>query len=600
MYIKIKYASKTRRVFTLLVFISLCHKLKSQGVNNLVQNYSFEELNSCPVFNGSFNQINQSKFWYRIDYFTSPDYFNTCATNPSLSIPSNIVGYQVPKTGNAYAGFGVYVYNYTPTTRENIAVQLKQKLSANKLYCITLHVSLTERSRVAISNIGCFFKADSIKNFYPIPTPFSAITFTTPILESSSIISDTINWIKIQGTYLANGSEYHMGIGNFRNDANTTFQITKPISGSANYDNAYYYLDDVSVVEINPAKAAQQKTITLCAGSTYTLGTDSTWDATYSWQPTTGLSCSNCPNPIITPTGNITYYLTKQQCSATTKDSVYITIYNSPVIIESLSNQTLCANQTNTLCSDNDINYNYTWQPPLGLSCTNCAQPTITALSTITYSLTKSRCGYNTTATVNISIKPSYTISPKISLTNSISCLWDELNFTAINTPTTSFNYEWQPMNLYTSNTISNATASITNNTYYSITINNFNTTDNTYCPYKLKDSIYISIPDTCKPPNLQLPQVITITGDGYNDELLIKIPNVQSAKLTVFNRWGSEVYQTSNNEQGKQAERSRELRWNGTYNNQNLPTGTYFYLVQCVGLDGKEKVYKEFVVLMR
>jgi gliding motility-associated-like protein len=487
----------------------------AQVSNNMVYNPSFEKKYQCPQGIGQLGQISSCENWYRVDYISSPDYFNSCATNSLLGVPNNYYGKQIPRTGNAYIGF--FLFDNTLEFREHVAVEIL-KLKPQKQYCVTFYISLAEKSRIATSNIGVYFNQDSIKTYYPIPNPLNTFLFTTPYLENSLIAKDTLNWQKIQFNYLASGNEKHISIGNFRRNVNTNIEIIKPLIGVINEDAAYYYLDDVSVIEINPAKAAQQKTISICPSSTYTLGTDSTEDATYQWQPTVGLSCVYCPNPIITASNSIKYYLTKQQCSATTIDSVYINVITGTNTANAGTKQLICVNDQVQL-GINDANSftTYTWQPINHLSCFNCPQPIAQPFSTITYTLNKQECAITTTSTVEVLV-------------------------------------------------------------------------------------------DNCK---LQLPQAFSPNGDGINEQLIITIPFAQSAKLTVFNRWGSELYSTSSNEQGSQAERSRSLTWDGKAHKGLLlphgetgegllPSGTYYYLVEVTQLDGTKKVYKEFVVLVR
>lgn len=55
--------------------------------------------------------------------------------------------------------------------------------------------------------------------------------------------------------------------------------------------------------------------VSICSGGPVTLGgtpsaTGGTGSYTYNWSPATGLSCTNCPNPVCTATSNITYTLT--------------------------------------------------------------------------------------------------------------------------------------------------------------------------------------------------------------------------------------------------------------------------------------------------
>ena len=57
-------------------------------------------------------------------------------------------------------------------------------------------------------------------------------------------LESIINWIQIQDSFIANGGEKFITIGNFKDNANTSISTT-----GGRYPYALYYLDDVFVVE---------------------------------------------------------------------------------------------------------------------------------------------------------------------------------------------------------------------------------------------------------------------------------------------------------------------------------------------------------------
>ncbi|MDP3557089.1 MAG: gliding motility-associated C-terminal domain-containing protein [Bacteroidota bacterium] len=585
---------KAKRVIALFALLFSFASIKSQIINNYINNFSFEDTVNCPNFH---SQIYNANKWYRVDYVSTPDYFNSCSSNSFVSIPNNYFGKQTPRTGNGMAGLGFFTNSVQ--SREHIAVELSNPLIKNRYYCVTFYLSFAEKSRIAISNLGVIFKTDSIKSFYPVHSPPNFITFQNPDIENLTIISDTLNWIKIQGVFLSLGSEKHMAIGNFRDDVNTNKIVTKTLTGISTEDISYYFIDDVSVIEINPAKAANKDTVLVCANSTYTLGTDSTVDANYQWQPITGLSCTNCPNPVITVTNNVKYVLTKQQCSATTKDSVVFKIYNPPLIILPLNNATICVGNTTTLSVDSNPFFNYTWQPNVGLSCTNCPVPTASPLSPITYTLTKSACGFSNTATIKISIKPDFTLTPQIILSNTIHCLFDTLYYTILNAPNgNDVNYNWQPQNLFVSTFTNTAKALIQNNNYYFVTINNSN--NGIFCPFVKKDSIYISLPDTCIKP-LIIPTIFTPNYDNVNDVWKFTMPfGTKLNAVYVYNRWGALIYNIDEVLLNSDNSKIKTVYWDGhTTSGEVCSDGIYFYFIN-FEINGEKKTFKGNITLIR
>lgn len=66
------------------------------------------------------------------------------------------------------------------------------------------------------------------------------------------------------------------------------------------------------------------------------------------------------------------------------------------------------------------------------------------------------------------------------------------------------------------------------------------------------------------------IPQGISPNGDGINDQLFIRCKNnYPNAVLQVFSRWGVIVYE------------GEPTGWNGQFNGDDLPDGTYFYILK-------------------
>ncbi|WP_375436585.1 gliding motility-associated C-terminal domain-containing protein [uncultured Hymenobacter sp.] len=63
---------------------------------------------------------------------------------------------------------------------------------------------------------------------------------------------------------------------------------------------------------------------------------------------------------------------------------------------------------------------------------------------------------------------------------------------------------------------------------------------------------------------------VVTPNGDGLNDQFIVKNVELYNTTLTVFNRWGKEVYKTSN--------------YRNTFDGANSPAGVYYYQLQLAG----------------
>lgn len=221
-------------IFILFSTLSLICKAQ----DNLVLNGNFFEYISCPYQTGQFNL---AKHWFY--YNCTPEYFHSCS-NTSVNVPNTSIGFQYGKNEDAFAGIVLWYPWYE--MREYIQTKLSQPLVKDRKYCVTLYVNLADGSAVGIDKIGAFLSKDTIK----ADTIDGLIDIIPQILnESGTIISDTVNWIKISGEYIAQGGEQVLTIGNFFSDFETNVDTVNPIPGGY----AYYFIDDVSVYECEEA-----------------------------------------------------------------------------------------------------------------------------------------------------------------------------------------------------------------------------------------------------------------------------------------------------------------------------------------------------------
>jgi gliding motility-associated-like protein len=89
----------------------------------------------------------------------------------------------------------------------------------------------------------------------------------------------------------------------------------------------------------------------------------------------------------------------------------------------------------------------------------------------------------------------------------------------------------------------------------------------------------------------LEIPNIITINNDGINDLFVpIKIMNIEKTYTRIFNRWGNLVYETD----------KLNIEWDGKYKGQTVADGVYYYIINYTDINGKEKVMKGSLTVMR
>ena len=82
----------------------------------------------------------------------------------------------------------------------------------------------------------------------------------------------------------------------------------------------------------------------------------------------------------------------------------------------------------------------------------------------------------------------------------------------------------------------------------------------------------------------LEVPNLITPDSpSGHNQVFKVKYQSLVSFELWVYNRWGQELFHTTDPSEG----------WDGTHNGSTVPTGAYYYLVKAEGTDGERYVKK-------
>jgi hypothetical protein len=227
-------------VFLFFIFKSFC--INSQ---NLVPNSGFEDFICKPWFISSIELCNN---WSNPTPQT-PDYFNNfCGEFKTAGFPDkNWWGPQLPKSGNAYAGIIAYRPNKDEPSKsisEYLQVKLNEPLKAGKQYSVSIHISLAECSSFGLKRLSACFanrpinsKSPEQLNLYP--------------QADFDVVNDTATWILLEKVFTATGGEQFMVVGLFdvRNKIKTEkVHPSKEISGPRN--EAYYFIDDVSVIEM--------------------------------------------------------------------------------------------------------------------------------------------------------------------------------------------------------------------------------------------------------------------------------------------------------------------------------------------------------------
>ena len=154
---------------------------------------------------------------------------------------------------------------------------------------------------------------------------------------------------------------------------------------------------------------------TLCRGDSIVLMPDAA--DSYLWSPSIGLSCTDCRNPVASPTETTTYHLLARfgaSCSAV--DSVIVNVI-PPILADAGPDRSICPGESVMLSASGGTGYR--WMPSPDLSCIDCANPTARPMATTTYYVLVTNdigCTATDSVTVRVGGSLSVDLGPDVSL----------------------------------------------------------------------------------------------------------------------------------------------------------------------------------------
>jgi gliding motility-associated-like protein len=81
-------------------------------------------------------------------------------------------------------------------------------------------------------------------------------------------------------------------------------------------------------------------------------------------------------------------------------------------------------------------------------------------------------------------------------------------------------------------------------------------------------------------PMSLYIPNTFTPNGDGLNDTFGVAGEAIKDINIQIYNRWGQMIFESADGNR----------RWDGTYQGEKVPMGSYVYKVSVKGASGNRE----------
>ena len=221
------------------------------------------------------------------------------------------------------------------------------------------------------------------------------------------------------------------------------------------------------------------------------------------------------------------------------------------------------------------------WSPTQGLSCDDCPNPYVTPSSTTTYKVTTPSClgaMVETSVTVYVNMPPVLYVSDDVTIIKG-----ETIKLMASSDDMTD-KITWMEGSRVLCDNCREINVSPEKTTTYFVT-----TIDENGC--EATEEVTVKVNDGCQAAKLNVPNMISPNGDGYNDYFEIQHEGFTEIKLLkIYNRWGEVVFETND----------VDHYWDGTFRGKELNPGVYVYYIEGVCLNEEAFMYTGNVTILK
>lgn len=406
----------------------------------------------------------------------------------------------------------------------------------------------------------------------------NVVNFTDPLFSDNCFAFIT----QTDGTGLGSGDIFPIGT------TTLSYIVEDSSSNTASCSFTITVLDFPSTADI------LVDSISLCQVTSTVVEALPVTSGTGLWTLVSGQATFNNPSANLTGVNNLNYgtntlvWTVSSASCGNLSDTVNIYVYQTPLPASTLDTVLLCNQEILNLSANVPLYGSGSWSTNLGAAITDISVPTTTASdlaygwNEFVWTVSNGSCP-STSDTMNVYRAPV----AQIYQADSAVCIENG----AIDISATPIISGQSSMWMFVS-----GSGLISDPFVSDISVSDFGLGVN-YLVYHISTDICLPTSDTvkiiaslCDGFQPIFPTVITPNLDGKNDLFVIDYLNelYPECHVIIFNRWGSVVYESN----------GYADPWNGTFKNEDLPMGTYFYKIELN--DDTKTVYNGPISIIR
>lgn len=233
-----------------------------------------------------------------------------------------------------------------------------------------------------------------------------------------------------------------------------------------------------------------------------------------------------------------------------------------------------------TLNIENPSDYNFVWSPSnLIISGANTPNPVLRVTSDQTINVIVTNLSSGCQDDLDVLVKAGEVVTIDVDAEPDFSIFEGEDLEIFVKNILEGANYSWS-----TGETGDKIVVNPTETTSYQVTV-----TDENGCT--ASDIVTVEVRTAkCDETDIFVPNAFTPNGDENNDIFRVRSNFIDELDLVIYNRWGQEVFRTSDVNGG----------WDGTFNGKELPPDTYAYYIRVLCINVAEYKKKGNVTLIR